>query len=306
LVKLQYFAAAALLRRVADADRLLQECHHRILHMADRAARARDVLQEPHPEQIGWTKHSERHGKRDTILYYTVEKPHNLLIARIETPIERSLLNPFLAVLNESDLYHTFMPRWTTPVKLGMAESKKLGEFGVGHQIIGVKIDMPYPFLNRECIQHAFAVDSIDNDQDRAIVIKVDSLEPGWHMDDRLEIGPIEKGWQRIDFDGAIWIGACEKDHPTLVSSTNKYGEDLILVKTSLKIDAHIAGVPQTLINFFHRNVLGSLWSSILQVAEDVRDGKREVYKDAIQSKPELYGWVEQRVDALLHGLQSP
>jgi hypothetical protein len=233
-----------------------------------------------------------------------VEKPRNLLIARIETPIERSLLNPFLAVLNESDLYHTFMPRWTTPVKLGVAESKKLGEFGVGHQIISVKVDMPYPFLNRECIQQAFAVDSIDNDQDRAIVIKVDSLEPGLHMDE-VEIGPMERGWQRIDFDGAIWIGACDKDHPTLVSSKNQYHEDLILVKTSLKIDAHIAGIPQSLINFFHRNVLGSLWASMLQVAEDVRDGKREAHKEAIESKPELYGWVEQRVDALLHGLKS-
>jgi hypothetical protein len=302
--KNQYFPAAALLRRVVQSDRL-REHHHRILRMADRAAQARDLLQPSLPPAGGgWKKHSERHGKRDTILYYTVEPPRNLLIARIETPMERSLLNPFLAVLNESDLYHTFMPRWTTPVKLGMAESKKLGEFGFGNQIIGVKIDMPYPFLNRECIQHAYAVDSIDDEKDRAIVIKIDSLESGLHMDS-VQVDATEDGWQRVDFDGAFWIGPCAKDHPTLVSSKNKYDEDLILVKASLEIDAHIGGVPQRLINFFHRNVLGSLWGALLQVAEDIRDGKRAAHKEAIESNPELYDWVEKRVDALLHGIAS-
>ena len=110
-------------------------------------------------------------------------------------------------------------------------------------------------------------------------------------------------------------IRSCPADHPLLEKSKAGYpeGQRLILLSVAQKVDAHIAGVPLRMINFFNRTVLGRMWGNLLAVAEGVRDGgnantseeeeedndKYRQHREAIQKKQELYGWVEKRVQEM-------
>jgi len=296
----RYFLAAKCLKQVSDQS-LLEPKHHRIVEMAENAHKAMLDLLEPNPETHGWSKQGESHGHRDTMIHYKVNVD-NSLVCRIETPIEASLLLPLLSVFNESDLYKTWMPSWRVP-KLGISKSVKLAEMGRGNQIIQVLVDMPFPFANRECIEHAYSVDSID--EDNAIVVKINSLDPGTH--DGIEVEEPEKGIKRVDLDAGLMIRSCPPDHHLLAKSKALYppGEKLLLITITQQIDSHIAGVPLKLVNFFTRTVQGRMWGSLLEVAEDVRDGKRPAHKEAIEAKPELYGWVEQRIKIMLDKMEE-
>ena len=79
----------------------------------------------------------------------------------------------------------------------------------------------------------------------------------------------------------------------------NDDDEDLILVQFMMYFDAHIDYVPTSVINFVTRTVIGTIWNKLLNVAEDVRDGKRTNHCNLIQSKPELYNWIKQRTQIM-------
>lgn len=232
--------------------------------------------------------------------------PDASLVVRIETPIESSLLNPLLSVLNESELYTTWMPSFRFP-RLGVQVAEKMQEAGRGNQVIRVKLAMPIPFYDRECIQHAIAIDAIENsdDEDSCILIVVKSLDEGTAADG-LVIPAADKRVRRVDFDAGILIRPCPAHHPALAQSKNQYdGQELLLVQVTQTMDAHVAGVPMALINFFTRTVLSSMWGSLLQVAEDVRDGQRPQHQVLIKEHQELYDWVAARVQVMLAQIPS-
>jgi hypothetical protein len=332
----RYFVAARLLRRVSDTS-LLQPKHERVLQMAAEAQEVLDtLLQYPSDDATdatadsadnssggGWKKQGERHGHRDTAIHYKLDD-HARLTCRIETPIEESLLVPMLSVFNESELYATWMPSWRFP-RTEVAESLKLAEYGRGNQVQQLTVKLPLPMWDRQLIQHGFAVDDID--ADGAIVVKMQSCPPGPFRyapakddcrDDGkgLKIPEVAFGVIRMDFDGGILIRACPADHPLLLHSAEKKakkkktansatassyppGEKLLLLSFTEFVDAHFTYVPTASINFLTRTLIGSFWGALLQVAEDVRDGKRPLHTAAIQAKGELYDWAKDRVEVM-------
>jgi hypothetical protein len=307
-----HFQAAYCLKQVSD-ESLLQPDHRRMMKLADKAEATLLELVQPMNNETGWKKQGETHGHRDTMIQYKIHDD-NSLVCRVETPIEESLLVPLISVFNESELYHTWMPQWRVP-RLAMTESNKLAEFTRGHQIVQVLIEMPFPFDNRECIQHAYAIDMIDPDEesaaaslvdDNAIFVKVESLETGMHYDYDVEIPETRDGVTRVDFQAGILIRTCPVDHPLLNKSKADYppGEKRLLLSLIQQIDAHVAGVPVRMVNFFTRTVLGRQWASLLAVAEAVRDGKRPEHQKAITAKQELYEWLEKRVQVMLNNLE--
>lgn len=286
----EYILAADLLKQVDDVS-ALKDKHKRIIGMADRARLVREVLLRP-PEE-GWIKQGETHGHRDTAIYYKVNPDDTSILCRIETPIEQSLLIPLISVLNESELFTSWMPSFKHP-KLGVQSADKLKEMGRGNQIIDVMIAMPIGFSRRQCIQHAFAVNSIRDDN--AIIIKAESKDTGT-FDDELEIPPPARGVVRVDFDAGFLIRPCPSDHPLLrASNVDYHGESMILLSVTQTMNAHVGYVPMALVNFFTRTVLGRMWGSLLAVAEGVRDGQREAHAQAIAEKEELYKWVEEQI----------
>ena len=46
-------------------------------------------------------------------------------------------------------------------------------------------------------------------------------------------------------------------------------------------------------------------WGSLLQVAEDVKEGKRPDHGKCIEEKQELYGWVNERIEAMFDKLEN-
>lgn len=298
----RYFKAADLLKSVSDPS-LLTPQHHRTLEIVQAAAVLKHDLLQDNPEKEGWKKQTEKHGNRDILIYYKVNPEDNSMRCRIDSPIESSLVLPLLSVLNESDLYKMWMPSYTFPVKLGVSESKMLKEMGQGQQIIQVKIDMPFPFHHRECIQEVHAFDCIA--EDKAIFVTAHSMDTGQHYE--MDISPVEKGYTRVDFEAAFFFRSCPLDHPSLAHSKHQYpdNEQLILVSLEEKIDAHVGGVHKSMINFFTRIVLAGQWIALLQVAEGIRDGKRPEHMKAMQERHELYDWVKQRLGCMLDGTNT-
>jgi hypothetical protein len=141
-----------------------------------------------------------------------------------------------------------------------------------------------------------------DIDEKECIIVKVKTVDrwtdPGRHDGDPVIPAEPDKGVVRIDFSAGFVIRKCPSDHELLKDSKRKYNDPL-LICVEQQMDAHVGLVPMSLVNFFTRTVLGKMWSTLLDVAEDVRCGKRAEHKEAIAKNRELYDWVEARVQGM-------
>lgn len=216
----QLFAAARLLRQCNESE--LSEHHKKILETeSDFQASLKDVLEDADTDG-GWAKQGESHGKYDTIIYYKVQDYK--LTCRLETPIPASLLVPLMAILNEIDLYSTWIPSFRLP-KLGVRSSKLLGASGRANRTLQCACDVPWPFSIREAVLNAVAIDDID--QNGNIFVRIKTVDTGFEG----IVPPAEDGVVRIQFDGALLSRACPKDHPAYASSASKHpDEPLILI----------------------------------------------------------------------------
>jgi hypothetical protein len=285
---------ARALRKVKDQSLLQEQNRHALTKAEHIEAAVVDLTSSPNE---GWTKQGESHGNHDTVIYYKVDKDTRLT-ARIETPIDASLLIPLLSVFNESELYQSCLPRFPN---LGISSSTKLCQRGRGNQIIAVNSYMPWPLADREAIIEATAVDDID--ANNHIVIKMETRYTG--EEDGL-IPPPKDKVVRIDFDGGILFRKCPEDHPAFAKSKHPdHDGPLILVCLTMFVDAHIKYIPQSLLNFMTRTVIGRMWSGLLAVAVDIREGKRPQHGKAIAAKKELYEWIKQRVGIMIDGMDE-
>ena len=288
--------AMRLLKQVSD-EKLLTDKHRNMLDVASHCETAiTDLIGAPEDAGGGWTKQGEVHGDRDTLIYYKVDDEVRLT-CRIETPIEASLLIPLLSVLNEVDLYETWIPSLNYPFKIGIKQSRQLQQVSKTNQILQVSGNVPWPFAVREVIMQALAFDDIDDNG--FIGVRMSSLESGDI------VPPLEAGTVRVEFEGAMLFRACPADHPTLNNSHNKYNEPLILVSFKMNLDAHMTTFPQRFINFITRTVVGRIWGMLLEVAGDIQNGRRPLHKDVIASKANFYKWMQSRIDIMLNKIKT-
>mmetsp|Transcript_31492 Transcript_31492/g.76277 ORF Transcript_31492/g.76277 Transcript_31492/m.76277 type:complete len:497 (-) Transcript_31492:69-1559(-) len=306
---------------------VLTDAHRRLLHTADVIERSvQEMLSSPEDDEggeddndeeeagnndgDGWTKQGESHGEHDFTIYYKVDTSDSgsaKLTCRIESPIPQSLLVPLLSILNESDLYHTWIPSWQRPFRLGIDSSKQLLHDTRGHQIIQVLCNVPWPLSKREAL---FDVQAVDDIASRGFIIAkmrtVTEEMAKLDLPSTFTVPDVTPGTERAEFDGSVLFRACPVDHPCYESARNKTRqeedeeEDLVLVQFSMFFDAHMTMVPQSMINFITRSAIGVVWSMLLNVAEQVRDGTRREHCDVIARKADFYEWVVQRVGVLL------
>jgi hypothetical protein len=293
-VEERLLAAARLLQNVKDKSRLTDK-HEWILKKAKRAEKVvQDLTTEPGPE---WSKQGESHGAYDTIIYYKVVD--SILTARIETPIEQSLVVPLMSVFNEIDLVSTWMPRWERPIRMGVRKTVCVRQDGPCTQLIMATTDMPWPLATRETVVECIAIDDID--ANGAVVVKMDN-----GLDDDPDVPPVEKGAVRIAFDGGMLFRKCPRDHPAFVKSKHKPDHDMVLVCQTIHVDPKVKFVPHSVINFFTRTVLGGMWTSTLKVAEDVREGKRPQHAQAIEEKRDfVYDFIDRRIKVMLSAMKQ-
>lgn len=197
-------------------------------------------------------------------------------------------------------MYETWFPSWKLPFKLGLNRSEKLEQVGRVEQVVQLTLDLPFPLNNREVVFWGFAED--DCSANRTASAKLLSVEEGF--EDGLVPAP-EKGVTRIDLEADFLFRQCPDDHPALTKSRGNYpeGEKLILLTFVLYVDPKVGFVPQSLMNFCTRKVIGTVWKMILKLSEQVREGKLKAHAEQIvRKREEIYGWLEERA-ALISGM---
>lgn len=227
------------------------------------------------------------------------------------------MLVPILSVLNETELYQSWLPNWSTP-KFRIRKVEKLAQAGRASQIIIVTNDLPWPIAAREIVLDAMAFDDIEESGD--IGIHMGSIDEDY-KGVVVVPPPEDKKIVRVDLEGGFLFRSCPEDHPTLktyrkleaerlekesLDNANNDEEkkdrddeddEIILVTFCACVDPKLGFIPQSFLNFMMRTVMGTAWKMLLKVAEDVRDGKREEHASAIEKKrTSLYDWVEARV----------
>ena len=135
--------------------------------------------QSDNSELTPWLVQGEHMGKRDVSVYYwTDRETGSKLTARIESPITQDMLVPLLSVLNESELYSSWLPNWTVP-RFRVRKSIKLTQRGRVSQVIVVTVDLPWPFSSREAVLDACGVDDIDENGDICVLVRaLDEFNP--------------------------------------------------------------------------------------------------------------------------------
>lgn len=171
-----------------------------------------------------WLVQGEHMGKRDVSVYYRTDvKTGTKLNARVESPIDGDMLVPFLSVLNESELYASWLPNWTVP-RFRVRRSEKLAQTGRVSQVVRVTVDLPWPFSAREAVLDACGVDDIDASGDICVLVRAlgeeeDDEEDASAEDDASDsFQPIavpsvdEADVVRIGFEGGFLFRALPED----------------------------------------------------------------------------------------------
>jgi hypothetical protein len=316
--------------KILIAERLLRgvdHCHLQAIHcdILREAALFQSLLRDNAASLDGWVKQGKHTGRHNFSIYYKLnESAHGRdLSCRLETVIPFDLLVPIISVLNESELYSSWLPDWTAP-KLRVVTSEKLQQTGRCSQIVNVVTEVPWPLAKRQVILKAVACDDIDSHPNEGddescctsrsggrIIIRIQSLDNNNKEEEGWQIPPADNGAVQVKVRGGFTIEKCPADHPmkeyalqyhetneTSVSSLSR--EDLVLITFSFCVDPHLSGVPKPLIDFFLRNAIGKMWNMFLDVAEEVKNGERNAHCDAIAKKRALYDWVEERTRVML------
>jgi len=63
--------------------------------------------------------------------------------------------------------------------------------------------------------------------------------------------------------------------------------------------------VPLSLVNYVTKSVIGQVWNILLRVAEDIKEMKRPLHREAILGKPELYDWIRSRTEIMLRNMED-
>lgn len=291
-------------------EELLQPVHRDILR---ESAKFNTLLQESaasldRHDGGGWVKQGEHTGRQNFSMHYKLADGE--LSCRLESIVLADLVVPFLSVLNESELYSTWLPDWRVP-RIRVVKSEKLRQSGRCGQIVDVETEIPWPLDKRQVILKAVACDNIDRypevdyttdclgQNGGKILIRIQSIDGPTNSEEEVDVPPAKKGVVRMKVEGGFTIRKCPSNHPLVKQP--RQSEGLVLLTFTFCVDPHLAVLPKSLLNFFLRTAMGRMWSMFLDVAEDVRDEKRPAHNEAIAKKREaLYDWVEERTRVML------
>lgn len=224
----------------------------------------------------------------------------SILECKCVSVIPASLLQSLLAVMNETELYKSWVPSFTIP-KFGMHSLIKTKESGRVGQELNIVMDVPWP-LKQRGVRHldVWAFDDIDYQS--TIGIKIQNISM-YHKSDAV----IDDDVVDMHVDGGFLIRPCPKNHPILLAASSKKSkhtnvdpESSIIVTFSASVDPKISAIPTAVFNFFTKVAFKQCWKMLLQIAMDVQNNKRLDHSLAIQGKKELYDWIDSRLQVLL------
>ena len=307
----QILAAARTLKKVLELDPslVLDEALLKVIDVAHRVEETIMDLSKP-PDPAIWTQqgdlhHNYKEHQRDFAVHHKLDAQRRLT-SRIELLMEKSLLKPLAAVLIETELYNTWMPRWNIP-PVGVANVQKLGQTGRTQQILHLDLDIPF---RRDLIIVSNGVEDVD--ENGLFAIHLGTYPAGHKVEPNLVIPSPKVGVKRIDFEGCFVFQKCPLSHPLwnrrLAETETDQGTqqsshgDMMLVSFSMFADAKIPSLfPQWITNFVLRVAIAKFFIMFLAVAEDVQSGKRLDHTSAIEKKKDdIYNWIDQLVETMI------
>ena len=250
------------------------------------------------PDDGDWHDNGISKGKFPTRILYRLEEGEKAveLRARVETPIQKDLLVPLICVLNETQLFKTWLPNFKIP-KMIIQECEKIKQAGKLTQILYSVVEFSWPMAPREMAIHLAAFDNIDAKAQFGIKVKTI-----YNEDDEV-VPEADPKKVCMTLDGGFLFEKCPEDHPCMkyIKDEDKVdGEDMILVIYSASMNPHLKFLPQSLLNFLIKIALATAWKMLLQVAKGVRDGKRLEHQSAMEEKKEFYDYIRKRIDTML------
>ena len=302
------FAAVRMLKKESkdDDDVEKKDSFQQLLQLVEKSQEMMNIMKEDKTKDDGWKhvvkhknenlsadpnnnnnnnkkkKDGEEKGKAN--IYCRTNEEHNELKVHITNPIHQCLLIPIISVLNESQLYHTWLPSWNIPpVTFGIKRVVKLKQIGRCSQIIMVTFDPPWPLNPREVVLRAVAIDDIDDNG--IIFIKLDSVTE--EEEDCVPV-PENDNVVRLALNGGILL--------------HKLTEEYIEIQFYGHIQSHIS-VPVWFYQFVVKTVIYTCWNLFLNVAIGIKKNstKRKEHCQAIQEKwKDLYEWVELRTTEMM------
>jgi len=234
---------------------------------------------------------------------YKVETQPVRVDMQIESPVEESLILPLMATLNEVDLYPSWFPNWTRPAKFRVVRAETLKKLGKCSQVFTVRTEAPLATV--EFYVNATVVD--DTDSSKELVVNLEALEPGAF--DGL-VPPKEEKINRALLSGGLMFRKCPEEmverSKALRSKSKKANEEKIVLMTlsvvyenrSKFLNANI--FMRQMSKFMLRVVIGAIWSRVIGVAQDIRDGKRPNFEKVMKEKKEVYDWAKVCADKMV------
>lgn len=219
----------------------------------------------------------------------------------IESVIEKSLMFPLIAALNEVDLYPSWLPNWNHP-KFQIVRAETLKRTGHTSQIFTVRTAAPLATV--EFYVSATAVDFTESG--KTFILKIDPLEDG--AEDGL-VPPPEEGINRVTLGGGLTFRKCPEDRAEnakkLRGKKAKEEENFVLVDFAVvyqnkKKFLKPGFIIRKMSNFVLKIITSALWQRLLSIAEEIRDGKRPEFDKVVEEKPVPYGWAKNCIEKIV------
>ena len=299
--------AACLLRKINPTSLLTDEERQRI-QIADEFSSFFSVLKNfdgilSSLESSSWKSlNVSKINGYFTDCYYNIQRKKDStsvkLDMKISSIVHKSLVPYLLAVLNETDLFYQWMPQWNIP-KVKVTRSERLQQTGRCSQVLLFTLQLPWPLNFVEIVLDAVAIDDIKSS--KSIGIRFQTLKSG---DKDGLIPPPEPKANRLDSNGGFMIHIPSEELMNRAQDggfikKNENPDDFLQYTFLTKLENKGFNVPEYILRFVCRVMILCGWKRFLQVAEEIRDGKRPDHAARIKKNKELYDWIDVRLDVL-------
>eukprot|EP00735_Rhodelphis_limneticus_P011262 TRINITY_DN4342_c0_g1::TRINITY_DN4342_c0_g1_i1::g.21167::m.21167 TRINITY_DN4342_c0_g1::TRINITY_DN4342_c0_g1_i1::g.21167 ORF type:complete len:596 (-),score=103.44,sp/Q7Z3T8/ZFY16_HUMAN/42.42/1e-16,FYVE/PF01363.16/5.4e-19,START/PF01852.14/9.8e-05,START/PF01852.14/3.7e+03,FYVE_2/PF02318.11/0.0024,RRP7/PF12923.2/0.14,RRP7/PF12923.2/1.2e+02,CRCB/PF02537.10/0.55,HypA/PF01155.14/1.1 TRINITY_DN4342_c0_g1_i1:238-1989(-) len=194
------------------------------------------------------------------------------------TSLLRCPLFDLIAVVNETDLFHRWIPFCN--------DARRLKQLSRAHQVIYHALAIP--LFTRDAVLSAYGVDATD----QGCVLLMGKTINGEGMD--FPIPPVVRGF-----------GACRMEYNALQILIRPKNKDEAQAVFILNVDPK-AAVPQNLLNWVLKKVAGLVLVMMAKEALKVQEeGEENVYRHRVRENPEFYGWLQKRFDEFFDKLEE-
>lgn len=289
-------------RELSKVDKeVLTKDEERVMEKAKKFQKYANVAKNEYDPS--WTNlgESRKNGRSFSSLYKINWGPLKVNFA-MELLIERSLVLPLLAVLNEVDLYNTWLPKWGKPTRLEFVRTNTLRRSGMTIQDCTIRVAAPLA-----TVETYLRVEGVDDTvANREVTLTLNHLEVG---DQEGLVPPHEEGVNRVKINAVVLYRKAPKDEELKAKALRgkKLKEDEDFVKISIVVEygnenTMLKGgfVIRKLATFVLKIVAGMMVNRMFSLAEEVRDHKRPEYEKAMAEKPETYDWIRERISGIL------